>query len=186
MIQKLLPCILVAVFLLSQSLLALSFSNKYDRDIQKSVKRYWADYPIWKMWKAQLYQESRFKLMALSPVGAKGLAQFMPKTWIQISRELKYNKIIIPYSSYHAINAGAYYMRKQRNQWNWKRPQEDKHNLALASYNAGLGNILKAQKLCNNALLYEDIIKCLPKITGHYSNETITYVKRIKKWYQLF
>lgn len=185
MIQKLLQYILVCVLLLSQSLSALSF-DRYNRDIKKSVKRYWVDFPQWKYWKAQLYQESRFNPNAVSPVGAKGLAQFMPKTKTQIWRELKYSQDISAFSPYESIFAGAYYMRKLRNGWKWKRPLMDRHNLALASYNGGIGNILKAQRACNNAILYEDIIKCLPQITGRHSKETITYIKRIKKWYLRF
>lgn len=169
---------------MSQSLSAALFDKRFDRDIKKAVKLYWTDFPKWRYWKAQLYQESRFKSTAVSPVGAKGLAQFMPKTKEQIWRELKYSKNISAFSDVHSITAGAYYMRKQRNQWRTKRPSLDRHYLALASYNAGLGNILKAQKQCNNAVLYEDIIKCLPQITGKHSKETIDYTKRIEQWYQ--
>lgn len=168
---------------MSQSLSAPLSDKQYDKYIKKSVKLYWTDFPKWRYWKAQLYQESRFKSTAVSPVGAKGLAQFMPKTKEQIWRELKYNENISAFSSYHSIFAGAYYMRKLRNQWKWKRPQKDKHELAMYCYNAGLGNILKAQKACNNAVLSKDIIKCLPQITGHHSKETINYVKEIDKWY---
>ncbi|UTJ05380.1 transglycosylase SLT domain-containing protein [Arcobacter roscoffensis] len=167
-----------------QSLSAALYDTRYDRDIKKSVKRYWSDFPKYRYWKAQLYQESRLKKNAISPVGAMGLAQFMPATKKQIWRELGYEKSISAFSTYHSIFAGAYYMRKLRNQWKWKRPILDRHYLGAASYNAGLGNILKAQKACNNARLYEDIIRCLPKITGHHSKETITYVKRIERWYQ--
>jgi UDP-N-acetylmuramyl pentapeptide synthase len=71
----------------------------------------------------------------------------MPKTWKQIARELNYDKYITPYDTKFAIEAGAYYMKKLRKAWNWKRPQIDKHKLALASYNAGIGNLLKAQDL---------------------------------------
>ena len=174
--------ILVCVLSASVSLSALSFDNRYDRDIKKSVKRYWSDYPKHLSWKAQLYQESKLDPNAISPVGAKGLAQFMPLTWKQIARELKFNKNINPYSGYHSIYAGAYYMRKLRNGWSSPRPQEDIHKLAQASYNGGIGNIIKAQKQCGGVLLYDEIIKCLPLITGHHSKETITYVRRIKKW----
>lgn len=169
--------------MVSQSLLAQSYSKKYDRTIKKAVKLYWTDFDRWKYWKAQLYQESRFKSNAVSPVGAKGLAQFMPKTWEQISKEMGYSKSITPFYSYESIFAGAYYMRKLRKSWNWKRPTLDKHYLALASYNGGIGNMIKAQKLCGNKILFKDIIPCLPQVTGHHSKETITYIKRIKRWY---
>lgn len=171
--------------MLGQSLSALSFSNKYDKTIHKAVKRYWGDYPhIYKL-KAQLFQESRLKAQAVSPVGASGLGQIMPKTKTQLWKELQFDARISVFSTYHNIMASAYYMRKLRNQWSWKRPMQDRHELALSSYNAGLGHILKAQKLCSvgsPAILYKDIIVCLPQVTGHHSKETITYVKRINKW----
>ena len=85
----------------------------------------------------------------------------------------------------YAVYAGAYYMRKLRNSWSWHRPAIEKNKLAQASYNAGMGNILKAQKKCDNALLWKDISPCLKDITGDYSRETITYIKRIEKWYIL-
>ena len=171
--------------LLSQSLSAVSFNNKYDKQIEKSVTLYWTDFNHPKWWKAQLYQESRFKNNAVSPVGAMGLAQFMPNTWKQISKEMKYPIYANAFIPKYAIFAGAYYMRKLRNTWSWKRPQSDKQYLALASYNGGIGNLLKAQKLCNSEILYADIIKCLPKVTGHHSKETIDYIQRIKQWVSL-
>lgn len=177
--------ILAALLLQLQSLSAVSFSNKYDRAIQKSVKLYWTDLEKPKYWKAQLYQESRFKKYVVSPVGAMGLAQFMPGTWKQISKELNYPAYANAFIPKYAIFAGAYYMRKLRNSWSWKRPLMDKHYLALASYNGGIGNMIKAQKLCDNKILFKDIIPCLHKVTGHHSNETIDYIKRIKRWYSL-
>lgn len=178
-------CIIVLGLSQSLSLSALSLDdNRYDKDIKKYVKMYWIDYPVPEVYKAQLYQESRLKSTAVSPVGASGIAQFMPKTWVQIARELNYDKYITPYDTKFAIEAGAYYMKKLRKAWNWKRPQIDKHKLALASYNAGIGNLLKAQELCNNAILYKDIIKCLPQVTGKYSEETIMYNIYIYKYYK--
>ncbi|NOQ31524.1 MAG: transglycosylase SLT domain-containing protein [Helicobacteraceae bacterium] len=135
----------------------------------------------WKYWKAQLYQESRFKVDAISPVGASGLAQFMPRTWRAVAKRLNYEKYS-PKIPKYAIYAGAFYMRQQWNMWSSPRPQLDRLFLAQASYNAGAGNIIKAQKECNMASTYEGIIECLPKVTGHHSKETITYTKRIKRW----
>lgn len=133
-------------------------------------------------YKAQLYQESRLKPSARSPVGAAGVAQFMPGTWKEMVNRFGYDKTSTPYDTKLAIEAGARYMRLQRMQWSSPRPQQDRQYLAQASYNAGLGNMLKAQRKCEMAVLYSDIIKCLPMITGHHSKETITYVERISRW----
>lgn len=174
---------MLAVLLPSPSS-ARVFSAKYDAAIQKSVKRHWPDFPYWRAWKGQLYQESRLDPDAVSPVGARGLAQFMPGTWKMMVREMRLGMKASPHSEI-AIEAGAYYMAKLRRQWSAPRPQGDRHALAAASYNAGLGHLLKAQKLCGGKNLYADIIRCLPRVTGRHSEETIGYVKAIWKWWRL-
>lgn len=156
-------------------------SSKYDEAIQSAVKTYWNDYPDWLYWKAQLYQESRLDPSAKSLVGAEGLAQFMPGTWEQITRQLGWSGISANQAG-PAIEAGAFYMAKLRRSWSAKRPLIDRHQLAEASYNAGLGSLLRAQQLCGGKPLYADIIPCLPAVTGKYSTETITYVLRIEQW----
>jgi soluble lytic murein transglycosylase-like protein len=164
---------------------ATSFPDRYDQDIRRAVKDYWPAYPFWVAWKAQLWQESRLNPLAVSPVGARGLAQFMPGTWADVSRELQLVGIGISPTSDVAIKAGAYYMAKLRAAWSSKRPEEDRHRLAQASYNAGMGHILSAQRACGNPALYEPIIACLPQITGRNSEETIGYIKSIARWRQL-
>ncbi|NYZ69434.1 transglycosylase SLT domain-containing protein [Endozoicomonas sp. SM1973] len=136
----------------------------------------------WRLFKAQLYQESRLKPNAVSPAGAQGLGQIMPGTWSDISRQLKLDKHLV-FDPESNIQASAFYMAKMRKFWTAPRPAADKHSLALASYNAGAGNILKAQKRCNNARLYQLIIKCLPNVTSHHAKETTTYVKRIWRYW---
>jgi soluble lytic murein transglycosylase-like protein len=132
-------------------------------------------------WKSQLYQESRLDPAAVSPVGAAGLAQFMPGTWADVARALRIPPGVSPHHAF-AVEAGAWYMARLRRQWSSPRPEEDRHRLAQAAYNAGLGHILAAQRRCGGPNLYSDIIRCLPAITGRHSEETITYVQRIAKW----
>ena len=76
-------------------------------------------------------------------------------------------------------------MKQLNKGWNSKRPPSERYKLALASYNAGFGNLLSAQKLCNNAVLYKPIIDCLPSVTGKHSKETINYVQHITRYYWL-
>jgi soluble lytic murein transglycosylase-like protein len=157
--------------------------DKYDQEIQAATARYWPPEIDWRWWKAQLYQESRLDSSAVSPVGARGLAQFMPGTWNDVCRQLGLTGVS-PHEPGPAILAGAYYMGKLAAQWSSPRPEIDKWDLARASYNAGLGNILKAQKVAGGALLYSEIILALPEVTGENSRETITYVERIHKYYE--
>lgn len=160
---------------------AKTFPSRYDGDIKAAVEHWWPDYPHWTAWKAQLYQESRLDAAAVSPVGAKGLAQFMPGTWAGVARQLRLPPGTSPVQDI-AIDAGAYYMVQLRRSWHSPRPTDDRHMLAQASYNAGLGNILKAQERCGKPALYAEIVACLPAVTGIHSRETLGYVQRIRQW----
>ena len=158
------------------------FPDKYDREIERAVSNWWPDLPDWQLWKAQLYQESRLRPDAVSPVGARGLAQFMPGTWSDMVKELRLGAAS-PHDAAPAIQAGAYYMAKLRRTWKANRPMLARHDLALASYNAGTGNLLRAQDLCGGARLWAEIAPCLGKVTGQKNaHETRTYVERIAKW----
>ncbi|NRA61586.1 MAG: transglycosylase SLT domain-containing protein [Psychrobium sp.] len=136
----------------------------------------------YKLLKAQCWQESRFNRYAISPVGAKGLCQFMPATWKEAQRYFKSEANA--FSERHNIQAAAWYNSKMYRFWSSPRPISDRYNLMLASYNGGAGNIHKAQKRCGNPNLYQDIIKCLPLVTGRHSKETINYVQRINHYYE--
>lgn len=161
---------------------AKTFPDRYDRDIRAAVSRWWPDYPHWAAWKGQLYQESRLDPAAVSPVGARGLAQFMPGTWMDVVRELRLPPGVSPIHDV-AVDAGAYYMARLRKAWSAPRATEDRHRLAQASYNAGLGNLLKAQARCGGKAGYADIAACLPQVTGErHSRETLGYVTSIAKW----
>lgn len=151
--------------------------SEYDLVIQRAVDTYLPDYD-WRLFKAQLYQESKLNPNAVSPAGAGGLAQFMPATWKEMAPKAGYPEAS-RFDPEASIMTGAYYMSRLIEEWNWPRPSVDRHCLAMASYNAGLGNILKAQKLANDATLYAEIIRKLEEVTSDNSSETRTYVKRI-------
>lgn len=162
---------------------ATVFPSRYDSQIQAAVTKFWPDYPDYKFWKAQLYQESKLDPTAISPVGAEGLAQFMPGTWRDIERALYAGATVSRTLAGPAIDGGAYYMAGLRRTWRGARPLDDRHRIGEASYNAGTGNILKAQKLCRDAALWADIAPCLPRVTGSdFAHQTTDYVTRIAAW----
>ena len=156
---------------------------KFDIEIRQSVARHWSpcgDPCEWTWWKAQLVQESALRPTAVSPVGAQGPAQFMPSTWQDMVKRGWAARGASPFDVRPAVNAGARYMRHLRDEWSSPRPELDRMALARASYNAGLGNLLRAQKLCAGVTLYADIVTCLPQVTGHHSRETIGYEQSIR------
>lgn len=133
--------------------------------------------------KAQCWQESRFKEKAVSPVGAAGLCQFMPGTFRDVSKTLRFPNGATAFDPALSIQSAAFYMGNLRRSWASPRPEVDRYNLALASYNAGLGHLLKAQRLSGGSNLYRDIIVKLPLVTGDNSKETREYVIRIRGFY---
>lgn len=105
----------------------------------------------------------------------------MPGTWKDIAPALGYGGLP-PTAAGPAIEAGAYYMARLHGVWKSDRPQLERHRLAEASYNAGAGHIVKAQKLCDGARNWADIAPCLSQVTGRHAAETLGYVERIEKW----
>ncbi|MGI0013305.1 MAG: transglycosylase SLT domain-containing protein [Nitrososphaera sp.] len=156
------------------------FPSKYDTDIKSAQKMYLPGLP-WQFVKAQLYQESRLNPNAVSPAGARGIGQFMPGTWKEVSQRLGYGAIG-PHEAGPAIHASAYYMATLRQAW--RRLQDmERHKFALASYNAGRGNVSRARRLAGNSGRWDKTADQLHKVTGRYSRETVTYVRRVFQWY---
>lgn len=79
---------------------------------------------------ALVWQESRWRAGAVSPVGARGLAQLMPGT----ARELGVN----PNDPFANLEGGARYLRAQMDRFGGDVEK------ALAAYNAGPGRVIKS------------------------------------------
>ena len=79
------------------------------------------------LFKRLIWQESRFRPDAVSPVGAKGIAQFMPRTAAE--RGLKN-----PFDPFQALPASAAFLRDLVEQFG-------NFGLAAAAYNGGPGRV---------------------------------------------
>ncbi|MCF6221645.1 MAG: transglycosylase SLT domain-containing protein [Robiginitomaculum sp.] len=189
--------ICLVVFLSASLLSSVSFSadrlgsavNKdrfaacrtYQPDIDRAVRKYFPldfQYPDAMM--AQIYQESLCDRFAVSPAGAQGLGQIMPATMPEIRRAIKFSKS--PFSI-SAISPAVYYQGKMMSGWTVRRTPYQRWQLGLASYNSGFGSVLKSQKKCGNARLWDQIKYCQFMVTGKNAEETITYVSRIIRWW---
>jgi len=175
--------ILVGALLVSQSyavpLSGLS-SPKYDVYFKEYSEKFIPEYD-WHWIKAQAYQESLLQPEVRSHAGAQGIMQIMPGTWLDETDRL--GIIASPFNPKINILVGVNYMRKMIAFWKAPRTKGERLELAQASYNAGAGNILKAQGRCGGAT-WNHIRKCLKSFTGtDNSHETIDYVQKIKRWY---
>ena len=79
---------------------------------------------------AMVWQESRWRADAVSPVGATGLAQLMPGT----ARDMG----VDPRDPFSNLEGGARYLREQLDRF------DGDLELALAAYNAGPGRVQRA------------------------------------------
>jgi membrane-bound lytic murein transglycosylase F len=142
------------------------------------VKDYRPGFP-WRRGKAQLIVESGLNPGVCSAVGACGLAQFMAPTW----RDVWAGKVPETQRFDAGLSIAAWGIETGRLERIWRapRPDEDRWSLTEASYNAGPGHIIEAQRLCDMSPLFERIIACLPQITGAFAAETLNYVPRIRK-----
>jgi len=156
---------------------------RYDRHFSKYSKRFFGPGFDWHHFKAQAIAESELKPDAKSKSGATGIMQIMPKTFAEITRKNPgiRNRRSDPRWN---IAAGIYYDRMLWKFWKEKRPYRDRLDFMFGSYNAGKGNILKAQKAAKkkglNPNRWGSVKVVLPEITGKRSRETIGYVQKVR------
>jgi soluble lytic murein transglycosylase-like protein len=154
----------------------LKNENLYDPIFKRYAQKYGHD---WLLLKAQVKQESAFKPDAVSPVGAQGLSQFMPKTWLEWEDETPgvqdLKKDFDPFNPEDSIRVQAAYM-------NWLRQRILKQlgnadqliEWQLAAYNWGIGNVEKKMKDSKNYYLIE---RTLPLETKDYVRNILLYYR---------
>lgn len=137
---------------------------------------------LWLLVKEQCRAESNFDPNIGSAMGAVGLMQLMPETAIQIGVRDRKN----PEQS---IRGGVEYL--VRHCWRVFRLEQgmERWRFALGAYNAGVGNIVRAQEIAASRRLdparWVSIVQTLPRITGpDNSKQTIDYVAKIMRAYE--
>ena len=158
---------------------AYGIPSVYDLELKQAARRYFpAPYkPHWCFLKAQFWVESRLDPDARSPVGAEGIAQVMPGTASDTQRRTSIRGNVR--NARTGIRVGAAYMAQKIGVWAAPRSAECRLELAWASYNAGAGNIIKAQVASGGRQCWDGIGPALHEVTGKHSSETLAYVQRI-------
>jgi soluble lytic murein transglycosylase-like protein len=118
----------------------------YDDIIAEAADKYDLDA---RMIKAVMQAESAFNALAVSPVGALGLMQLMPAVAAELGAE-------DPMDPRQNIMAGSRHLRQLLNSHNGNV------RLALASYNAGPGNVAKY----NGVPPFKETRNYVKKVTG--------------------
>lgn len=125
-------------------------AHSYRADLTRQARLVWGmDAPL-AMLAAQVHQESAWNPSAISKVGAKGLAQFMPATakWIPAIDSQLINPA--PTNPKWALRALARY-----DHWLYSRLKADTNcdrwAMTLSAYNGGLGWVLRDKRAANAA-----------------------------------
>ena len=110
---------------------------------------------------------------AVSEVGARGITQFMPGTWSWCEGRGWIPLGSSPFDPVPAIQAQHQYML-------WLEARAGGFDQSLASYNAGLGNIFKAQRIATTLGMRDSAawLRTLPQVTHQNAQQTIDYVAR--------
>ena len=128
--------------------------------------------------------ESNYDPKALSPRGAMGLGQIMPKTAKELGLTVGDDKT--SGSVWHAesnLDASARYLKKLFDKYqNEGISEKEAWSFAAGAYNAGMGNIAKAiNKISHEPVkTWDQVAAVLQQVTGKYSQETIQYVNRLR------
>ncbi|WP_196158744.1 transglycosylase SLT domain-containing protein [Reinekea sp. G2M2-21] len=156
--------------------------DDYDDYFRKYSKRFFSPAFDWHYFKAQAVAESNLNPEAKSYVGAQGIMQIMPRTFEEIRVKSKFIEGTATEPKWN-IAAGIWYNKQQFDFWEKGRSLEERLRFMYGSYNAGRGNLLKAQREAINAGLnpkvWDSMVHALPKVTGDHSKETLNYVEKI-------
>ena len=155
--------------------------DRYDHIFRKYSKRYFGIGYDWRIFKAQAMAESEMNPNARSWVGARGLMQLMPSTYAAIQSRSGFGSIDDPEFN---IAAGILHSRGLWRRWERDSIHTDRREFMFASYNAGEGTILNAQRACIARQLdqraWSSVETVAPEVPRWRYRETLGYVRKIR------
>ncbi len=158
-------------------------SDRYDAYFKKYAKRYFGIGFDWKLFKAQGMAESGLSPTAKSWVGARGIMQLMPSTYLAISSH-RPEMTAIDDPQWN-IAAGIMHDRDMRTLWRDSVPDDDRWRFMFGGYNAGEGTIFRAQGVARASKLDErtgpNIESVAPTVPRWRYKETLGYVHTIEE-----
>lgn len=145
--------------------------SPFDDILKREGKKYHID---WRLVAALIFHESKFNPQAKAFGGAYGLMQFMPGTGPKFG--------VYPSSSpEQQIKGGFKYIARIRKIWQSIENEEERNKFILASYNAGPGHIIDAQKLAEkhglNPKIWDENVETMVMNLGKHAYYTDEVVK---------
>ena len=175
-IKRLMIVAIVAVAIIITTIIINKLMIKilYKKDYSEYVSKYSQEYNVDEnLIYALIKAESNFEASAVSNKNAQGLMQLMPSTAEEVANknniELTEENILEPYIN---INIGTKYISTLLERYECVE-------IALAAYNAGIGNV---DKWIENGIIKSDgsDIENIP------FKETNTYVRKIMRDYKIY
>lgn len=158
-------------------------SDRYDAYFKKYTKRYFGIGFDWKLFKAQGMAESGLSPTAKSWVGARGIMQLMPSTYLAISSH-RPEMTAIDDPQWN-IAAGIMHDRDMWTLWRDSVPDDDRWRFMFGGYNAGEGTIFRAQGVARasklDARTWPNIESVAPTVPRWRYKETLGYVHTIEE-----
>lgn len=140
--------------------------DRYGRAVRKYAERYDLD---WRLVLAVMKRESRFSPKAVSNKGAYGLMQIMPSTQQELAEKLGVDDLQTPINN---IRAGTFHLWSLYQVFD-KADDENRMELTLAAYNAGLNRVLDAQDVASylgdDPNDWEAVRAALPLLSKRYT-----------------
>ena len=157
--------------------------DRYDAVFRKYSKRFFGVGFDWRLFKAQGLTESNLDPRATSWVGARGIMQLMPSTFLDVqSKNAEFTAID---DDEWNIAAGIFHDRQLWRLWRDSVEDSHQHAFMFASYNAGRVPILRAQGVARrrelDPRLWDNIAVVAPAVPRWRYRETLTYVQRINE-----
>jgi membrane-bound lytic murein transglycosylase F len=157
-------------------------TDRYDDTFRKYTKRFFGIGYDWRVFKAQGMAESDLTPTARSRVGARGIMQLMPSTYKQIQSNVpRFQSIDDPEWN---IAAGILHDHDLWDRWKTHDSMNDRRDFMFASYNAGEGPIIRAQRTARERKLDElrwpSIEVVATDVPRWRYKETLGYVRTIR------
>ncbi len=158
--------------------------ERFDAAFRKYSKRYFGPTHDWREFKAQGLTESNLDTAARSPVGARGVMQLMPTTFHEVASRNPEIQQRIDDPEWN-IAAGISYDRRLWLQWGQDSVGDHRRAFMFASYNAGRGTLLMAQRMARAESLdhraWPNIERIAPQMRRWRYRETLEYLRRIDR-----
>ena len=132
----------------------------------------------WRLLAAIGYQESKWNANAISPTGVSGLMMLTKDTAAEMGIKNRDNPT-------QSIQAGAAYYQLMTQKFSDTVREPDRTWMALAAYNMGYGNIIKAQKITqkmgNDPTKWLDVSRHLRQLPR--AGQALVYVQEVRRYY---